>query len=601
MTVRPTESRKPPGVAWEDLGPTDQDGNFALVSYLTSPIVIGSVANYVIFGLNNAEADRYLWHVSSASGEVASGQADIGIFEFIPDRLGEITVIVQVEYGGNVVASLTLNQSVIPENALFADLIESIDRTGSLGQHILAGIGGDPPTTWELVNDLRNYVFRSANLTGGGIPAQLLAAVVYKEALWRPKTGSLPMRVASRLADFVGSSDIPVRGMELSGAIRELNAGQLEDFRENSLGVCQIKMATAAMILGLTPQLELPSENDDRPPVAAEIQLNFDDLAHEIKIDIFNLLRFPQSNIWLCGRLLAYLKSRPNRYPGFSAAQMMQDLKALQILATEYNMGAIASPSAGAKPNRYGRQVGSWAQWGILTRYFTTQIPADLLRLEIVSRTYRELSRWRPPNQPVIHESDPEGQEIIRNDYWSNVGVSDPATFFGDPAWYSNIAWSAIFVSFCANSAARQFGVPFILGDMNLQPFSRQLLGFNNHYCYSRIARRDRNANQILRYWAFEVDQAQIEIGDIVVKWRNAATNWSQVSPSPCQDTGDARSSHGDIVVAVRGQNADVVGGNVVNTVTQNTYPLTAIERIDDSSATNEANRVFVVLKPIVQ
>ena len=96
-------------------------------------------------------------------------------------------------------------------------------------------------TSRELVNELREYVFEAAHATGPfGIPPRLLAAIVYKEALDRPKdpTGWRNVYNLSEMANapsvrsrelFLASEDIKNANLANIMSVQEDNSGRLSD------------------------------------------------------------------------------------------------------------------------------------------------------------------------------------------------------------------------------------------------------------------------------------------------------------------------------------------------------------------------------------
>ncbi len=352
MTVRKTEARIPEGMQASDLGQAFSSGNYSLVSYLTSPIAKGTRIDYAVFAQNNTMADRYEWTFLplSVPSELEEETTNVGINEYTPENLGELRVVVDVIVGGNTVVTLTLSQIIVERNAELEQYINGVGIIDSaLANWVWAAARvGDSQTTRELVNDLKSYIEKAA--AQHEFPLDFLAAIVYKEVSFRPK------EYEWQRVYLVGES---VRSVEIE-AIREILSNEEYDnpkLTKQSIGVCQISMPTASMVVFPDLWRELPVESDQRELRRKEIRDNYTDLDSYQKIDLFNILRFPRTNILLCAELLSKLKNRPNRWEGVDNEQLMQNQHALSIIATEYNLGATMTPREDAKPTKYGNRV----------------------------------------------------------------------------------------------------------------------------------------------------------------------------------------------------------------------------------------------------
>lgn len=366
MAVRNTESRIPQGFTPSDLGQatTSVGEKFVLVSYLSNPIVVDSLNNYVVFVTDEVVAKdckEYKWVVQEDTGggfrEIQTKTTDEGLFSFKTKNAGNITVNVTVlDTAGDNIQTLVLHHAVQSRNQELEKLLDK--------ESVFAALGGHPTTSRELVNDLSHYVVEALYDPYDGkfleIPDLLLAAIVYKEALWRPKEYEF-------WRDYL-TYELR-RDIELSLAADELNNAALNSIRvqiDNTLGVCQIQPQTIAMALnrpGLeetyTPWLEKPKEKNKRPAIENEKLANFKALSLFDKIDIYNLLRFPKTNVRLCALLLNRLKNRPNRWPELGKENLLENENALKIIATEYNLGAVVSKKREARPSDYGKKIFS--------------------------------------------------------------------------------------------------------------------------------------------------------------------------------------------------------------------------------------------------
>lgn len=373
MGIRLTESRIPADFSPADLGESNQvaDGTglvkYALVSYLTSPIARGSKVDYVVFvlreDLSQADDFRYQWTLTHLpSGDKEEKANDEAVYQYSADRSGDVLVRVEVLRGSTSVTVLTLTQRV---EELEPGLEGLLKPTGML-KHLnvdssVGSLGGNSRTSRELINDFRRYVFAATDpappLVGIDLPTRFVAAILY---------------VGIHRMGYLG------RRAELAAAAAELN-GEWSLARafagmENALGIARIKPQTLAMVLERSPGetytewTDLPSDPDKRPTVHKTILANLNGLddAQTVKVDLFNLLRFPKSNILMCARLLRRLVTRPRRWPNATRAQLINNENALAIVATEYQIGGTESllppgnepPGPGeAKANNYGRRV----------------------------------------------------------------------------------------------------------------------------------------------------------------------------------------------------------------------------------------------------
>ncbi len=207
----------------------------------------------------------------------------------------------------------------------------------------------------ELVTELRPYILEAAAATGDrGITARFLAAVMFVEALGRPKA------VRERELDEVGAL---LGALARGDRVRHANGAV-----DRPLGVAQLRPAIAAMVTGAAPWID--QDPADGRPARDRIQAHHDALPLETRQRIFTQLRWPRSNIAMAARLLSALKNRPHRYPALTRAQLAVDRGAAAIVATEYAGGAITTPDADARPSSHGSWVLHQMQEPLLQRFF---------------------------------------------------------------------------------------------------------------------------------------------------------------------------------------------------------------------------------------
>jgi hypothetical protein len=412
MSVRKTESRLPldylrvPGsptspISADCLGQASETsattGKYILISYLSSPIMANSRNDYVLFATEGANADKYLWTVElEEKGKIITDQpTDYGIFSWIPIDSGEYTITVKIQDGTDIKPKeATMHQTVLP-NKSDSDLIGLLkllltpdaeeEGVTTIGAEPLAvavskiadqlAILGHSETAREILYDFWGYIFEGADATGpNGIPPRFLAAILYDKIECRPKDFST-MR-PELVATYVRSTQIDDATIDLI---------EPESFHfiiqlDNGLGVGQVKSSTAAMILGIKPWVELSIDKEERIKQALKMDNDFKkDFTETQKIDIFNLLRFPKTNIAVTAALLARLKNRMHRWPAETQQQFLKDQNALQIISTEFNTGAINSPRESTKPDSSGPKILKCMQSVFLSTFFPEHQNTSLL------------------------------------------------------------------------------------------------------------------------------------------------------------------------------------------------------------------------------
>jgi hypothetical protein len=195
--------------------------------------------------------------------------------------------------GGTEQASLTLTQDIVAPNAELESLITAAgDEPGP-------GVA-NPETARELVNDHNPYY--------QGVSLQT------------PESGEgFQKFVFSMVHDGVLQCPAAQRRQQLNQLAAAIN-GETSDFvtqAATGVGVCGIRLALLAMTLPQSPGgspilswTELPEASDRRSVADEQLRQTLATLDEATRIDLFNLVRFPKSNITQCGRIIEVLRDR---------------------------------------------------------------------------------------------------------------------------------------------------------------------------------------------------------------------------------------------------------------------------------------------------
>lgn len=300
MSVRKTESRIPANTQPSDLGQAvlTNDSHSALISFITSPLVINRENTYVVFVTDQAlggSVQTFEWSFSENNGAPTVQTTEYGEISYTPQSTGNLSVTVRLLGTGNAEqASIAINQEIVE---LQAEIEASIEGArNSTGPGI-----GNPEVAREIVNDHSPYH--------------------QDVVLQTPESGEgFQKFVFSMVYDGVLKHTPDQRKQHISQLAAALN-GEGADFQTEILegaGVCGIRLALLAMIYsqspgGGTPLLtwtELPEPSNQRLIADQQLRQDLAELNEEKRIDLFNLVRFPKSNITQCGRIIEALRDR---------------------------------------------------------------------------------------------------------------------------------------------------------------------------------------------------------------------------------------------------------------------------------------------------
>lgn len=329
---------------------------------LTSPIVTGRVvrfqadvsptATYTAPAVLRGPDPYYSWRVFDTAtgnkvGDDYSPESKKGI---VYPRAGSFRVeCVYTDPNKGYTAAMTLTQTVVSEDPTLA------------GQ--LSSDSDEQEAEREIVDDLKGYIDSAAAATGpNGITPRFLACVLRQEIA---STSTVP----SWLRTWTNKDTRNSKLDDVKTALDKKAAGQNVDRKdlEKSIGVGQVKMASAAMAQGLIPWTEQDANNKN--PGRQKISDDFAKLSTGQLNDLYTQLSWAKSNVTQVAALLTKLKNRANRYPTLTRATFGTNQRAGEIIATEYNVGATNSPEFRANSSDYGKNVWKAMSLPIMGRF----------------------------------------------------------------------------------------------------------------------------------------------------------------------------------------------------------------------------------------
>jgi hypothetical protein len=298
MSIRKTESRIPANFQPSDLGQAVAagDGRMALVSFITSPLVLERENVYVLFVTDAALAtatQSFEWSFTENGGTPNTQTTQRGEASYRPQATGSLNLTVRLLGAGNAEqARITLEQEVIELQADLEALITGARDSPGPGV-------GNPEVARELVNDHSPYYQDIALRTpedGEGFH-RFLFSIVYDGALQRP---------AARRKQHLD---------QLAASLNDQGAG-FATLAAEGAGLCGIRLALLAMTLPRAPGdtatvlewTELPEAAAQRIYADEQLRQSLAALEENKRLDLFNLVRFPKSNITQCGRILEALR-----------------------------------------------------------------------------------------------------------------------------------------------------------------------------------------------------------------------------------------------------------------------------------------------------
>jgi hypothetical protein len=328
VPVRKTETRFPAGLAASDVGEAvvAADGRCALVSFLCSSLAPNQENTYVLFVTDASLAssiDSYDWLFAEDGAFPQDMQTTVGEASYTPSTVGNLTVIVRaLDSGGTELATLTLIQDVGPLNPALEDLIQTADDAPGPGAN-------NPKVLREIVNAYYSYY--------------------QNVALKVPESGDAFKRyVCSFLFDGT---------LKKTPDEREALLDQLADALENNpdafpivalegVGVCAIRLTLLAMTFPqsspLLPWTELPQDPNQNAVADDQLRQQLGAFSDDDKVDIFNIARFPKTNITQCGSIVETLRDK--YFPGASFDDVLTGMSGTREhwITMHYSKGPLA-------------------------------------------------------------------------------------------------------------------------------------------------------------------------------------------------------------------------------------------------------------------
>jgi hypothetical protein len=292
VSVRKTESRLPANFQASDLGEAvvAADGRCALVSFITTPLVVGRENVYVVYVTDASLASStqsFEWSIIENGGVPVLQTTHAGEFAHVPASLGSLILGVRLLGAGNAeLAALSLTQEMVAINLELETLIAEF--TNQPGPGI-----SNPDVARELINDHNPY-YQDLKLQApeaGDAFRRFVFSMIFDAALKRTASER-----KGHLAELAAS-------LNAEGSDFATLAGKVA-------GVSGIRLPLLAMVLDMLAFTQLPEANDQRVLADEELRQALAALDEEKLLDLFSMVRFPKSNIALCGRILEALRDR---------------------------------------------------------------------------------------------------------------------------------------------------------------------------------------------------------------------------------------------------------------------------------------------------
>jgi hypothetical protein len=324
MTVRKTENRIPADFQPSDLGEASvpADGRAALISFVTTPLVVGRENVYIVFVTDatlSASAASFEWSVTESGGTPQVQTTEHGEFSYTPTAAGNVGLVVRIlDESKAEQAKLSLDQEVVAVNAELESLIADAQNQAGPGV-------ANPDVARELINDHNPYYQNVALQTpeSGDAFQQFLFGVVFDGALQR--TAADRKQHLANLAETLNDGGADFANLAARGA-----------------GVTGLRLPLLAMTLpSMLDFTELPEAEDQRALADEQLRESLAALDEDKRIDLFNLVRFPKSNIAQCARILEALRDR--YFAGTNFNDVLTGMAGVraQFILTQFTQGPV--------------------------------------------------------------------------------------------------------------------------------------------------------------------------------------------------------------------------------------------------------------------
>ncbi len=324
MPVRKTESRMPLNLQASDLGQAvvAADGRWALISFISSPLVINRENVYVVFITDTglaAATSSFEWTFAESAGAPSVATSAFGETAHTPTNLGALSISVRVLDGANAEqAKLSMNQDVVPTSAELETLIS--DAVGQPGPSV-----GSPEVLRELINEHNLYYQNVVPQTAepGDAFKRFVFSMVYDGASQR--------RAAERKQDLD----------QLALSLNEATV-DFATLSSKGTGVCGIRPLLLSMTVpNMLDWTFLPEDANKRSMAVDQLLQALAVLEENKRLDLYNILRFPKSNITFCGRILETLKSKYFNTANFEDVLTGMSGVRAQWIVGQYQQGPI--------------------------------------------------------------------------------------------------------------------------------------------------------------------------------------------------------------------------------------------------------------------
>jgi hypothetical protein len=277
-----------------DLGEASlsSDGRFVFISFITAPLATGRENRYVVMvtdaGLATA-VQSFEWTITENSSPPAVSSTEEGQITYTPTAEGKVEIKLRLlDAGASEQGSITVTQEIGSLNAELETLIADAATKPGAGM-------GNPDVLREIVNDHNPYYL--------------------DPVLKVPEPGKgFALLLFNTLVDGVLQSDVQKRDYQLEQVAAALNDAA-PDFATAilpGLGVTKMRLVVMTMLLfpGKLPFTELPDASADNLLADEQLRQQLAALSDDDKLDLFNTLRFPKSNIITCSKLLEALRDK---------------------------------------------------------------------------------------------------------------------------------------------------------------------------------------------------------------------------------------------------------------------------------------------------